>query len=110
MELTLDFHHSCEVYSEEQYDPLSIMIQPTDAVELCDFDLVNDARWKAMSEDAVKSVCGRGVGSTWSSLPALCPSSLDAGLVSNDLEQQLRALILQHRMVSLGFLWPLVRS
>ena len=76
------------------------MIQPTDTVELCDFDLVNDARWKAMSEDAVKSVCGRGVGSTWSSLPALCPSSLDAGLVSNDLEQQLRALVLQHRMVS----------
>ncbi|KAK2191243.1 hypothetical protein NP493_55g07029 [Ridgeia piscesae] len=71
--------------------------QPTDAVELCDFDLVNDARWKAMSEDAVKSVCGHSVNVTWPCHPPLCPSSLDAGLVSNDLERELRALILQHR-------------
>ena len=80
-----------------------VVFQPTDVVQLCDFDLVNEAHWKAMSEDAVKSVCGRTVSVSWPSLPPLCPSALDAGLVSNDLEQQLRALILQHRRVSGNF-------
>ncbi|BFZ19803.1 hypothetical protein BsWGS_22842 [Bradybaena similaris] len=71
--------------------------QATDSVEVCHFDLQNEAHWKSMSRDAVLSVCGLGVCPLWPVPPPLCPSTLDAALVSNDLEQQLRVLVMEHR-------------
>jgi centrosomal protein CEP76 len=32
--------------------------QPSDRVDVCQFDLPNKSLWKAMSEDAIRSVCG----------------------------------------------------
>ncbi|KAL5022137.1 hypothetical protein ScPMuIL_001292 [Solemya velum] len=70
--------------------------QPSDAVEVCVFNLQDESRWKGMSHDAIRSVCGMGSG-TWPPLPPLCASSVDSSLVSNDLEQQLRVLVVEHR-------------
>ncbi|KAK3086421.1 hypothetical protein FSP39_018251 [Pinctada imbricata] len=71
--------------------------QPTDFVEVCQFDLQNEAHWKSMSQDALLSVCGVGASPLWPSLPPLCSSTLDPALASNDLEQQLRVLVYEHR-------------
>ncbi|XP_064610638.1 centrosomal protein of 76 kDa-like isoform X2 [Liolophura sinensis] len=73
--------------------------QPSNAVEVCEFELEDQARWKAMSQDAVLSVCGPGAVPHWPAFPSLCVSRLDAALVSNDLEQQLRVLVTSHRQV-----------
>ncbi len=77
-----------------------IFYQPTDSVELCIFDLHDEALWKAMSEDAILSVCEDGSSPVWPSLPPLCASTLDPGLISNDLELQLRMLVVDYRQVS----------
>ncbi|CAL1548119.1 unnamed protein product [Lymnaea stagnalis] len=71
--------------------------QPSDSVEVCQFNLHNEAHWKAMSRDAIISVCGPGACPTWPVPPPLSPSPLDTVLVSNDLEQQLRILVIEHR-------------
>ncbi|XP_048752411.1 centrosomal protein of 76 kDa-like [Ostrea edulis] len=71
--------------------------QPSDSVEVCKFNLSNEADWKSMSQDAILSVCGPGVSPTWPTMPPLCSSSLDPSLVSNDLEQQLRVMVYEHR-------------
>eukprot|EP00105_Crassostrea_gigas_P015727 XP_011432820.1 PREDICTED: centrosomal protein of 76 kDa-like [Crassostrea gigas] len=71
--------------------------QPSDSVEVCKFNLKNEADWKSMSQDAVLSVCGPGASLAWPSMPPLCCSSLDSALVSNDLEQQLRVMVYEHR-------------
>ncbi|CAG5134305.1 unnamed protein product [Candidula unifasciata] len=71
--------------------------QATDSVEVCHFDLQNEAHWKSMSRDAVLSVCGSGVCPLWPVPPPLCPSTLDAALVSSDLEQHLKVLVMEHR-------------
>lgn len=75
------------------------LLQPTDMVHLCVFDVNDGSRWKAMSDDAVRSVCDAGVNPDWPSFPPLCASPLDAALVSNELEHELRSLIAQHRRV-----------
>ena len=67
--------------------------QVTDVVSMCEFDLPNSAHWKAMSEDAISSLCG----AHGPKLPPLCAPSLDFHLASNDLEEELRALIVQRR-------------
>ena len=57
-----------------------------------------------MSEDAIQSVCGAGQCSVWPTLPPLCSSTLDAALISNDMEQELRVLVLEHRRVGVSLL------
>jgi len=52
-----------------------------------------------MSDDALRSVCDAGVNPDWPSFPPLCASPLDAALVSNELEHELRSLVTQHRRV-----------
>ncbi|XP_077455829.1 centrosomal protein of 76 kDa [Stigmatopora argus] len=71
--------------------------QPSDAVELCVFDLQNQSRWKAMSEEALMSVSVSGSASSLPPLPPLSSSSLDAVAVSNQLELEMKHLISEHR-------------
>ncbi|ELT93283.1 hypothetical protein CAPTEDRAFT_130762 [Capitella teleta] len=71
--------------------------QPLDSVEVCQFHLRDEALWKAMSEDAIASVCGPGSSPLFPQPPPLCANSLDAALVSNSIEQELRALVTEHR-------------
>ncbi|XP_065675020.1 centrosomal protein of 76 kDa-like isoform X1 [Hydra vulgaris] len=71
--------------------------QPTDAINMCSFDIHNQAHWKSMSFDAIKSVCGRGLMPDIAPLVHLIPSSLDVILKSNELENELRAMVFQHR-------------
>ncbi|CAH1779275.1 unnamed protein product [Owenia fusiformis] len=71
--------------------------QGTDTIGACQLDLHNQSHWKAMSADAIRSVCGMGNIPTWPTLPPLCASNLDSALLSNDLEVELRALVDQHR-------------
>ncbi|XP_023185960.1 centrosomal protein of 76 kDa isoform X1 [Xiphophorus maculatus] len=71
--------------------------QPSDAVELCVFDFQNQSRWKAMSEEALKSVCAPGSTASLPPLPPLCAPSLDPAEVSNHLELEMRFLVTEHR-------------
>ncbi|XP_071495438.1 centrosomal protein of 76 kDa-like [Diadema antillarum] len=80
--------------------------QPTDKVELCYFDLHDSSLWKAMSADAISSVCGPSNVSHWPNIPPLVPSSFDHALVSNELELELRALTVDHRKdIGLTSVW-----
>ena len=58
-----------------------------------------------MSEDAITSVCGPGASPQWPMPPPLSASTLDTALVSNDLEQQLRVIVTEHRRVSYYVGW-----
>ena len=78
-------------------------MQAVDTVEMCQFKLLNEALWKAMSSDALRSVCGEVAIDNWPTPTPLCISDLDAPLISNDLEHQLRALLVEHRRVSLCY-------
>ena len=69
--------------------------QPSDAVELCSFELYNQSQWKLMAEDAIRSVCDGGLAQ-WPVPPPLCANQLDAAVASNDLEHQLRMLVTEH--------------
>ncbi|XP_034071721.1 centrosomal protein of 76 kDa isoform X2 [Gymnodraco acuticeps] len=71
--------------------------QPSDAVELCVFDFQNQSRWKAMSQEALKSVCAPGSTTSLPPLPPLCAPSLDPAAASNQLELELRSLVSEHR-------------
>ncbi|KAM4735064.1 centrosomal protein of 76 kDa [Anableps anableps] len=71
--------------------------QPSDAVELCIFDFQNQSRWKAMSEEALKSVCAPGSTTSLPPLPPLCAPSLDPAEASNHLELEMRFLVSEHR-------------
>lgn len=75
------------------------MLQSSDLVETSIFDFSEEARWKPMSSDAIRSVCRKGSMTSWPSLPPLVGPSLDAALVSNDLEHELRSLVYEHRRV-----------
>lgn len=80
--------------------------QAVDSVETSVFDLYDQSRWKQMSEDTIRSVCTLGSMPTWPTIPPLCANPLDASLASNDLEQQLRALVTEHRRdQGLGTTW-----
>ncbi|KAI1894100.1 hypothetical protein AGOR_G00112350 [Albula goreensis] len=74
--------------------------QPSDAVELCVFDLRNGSRWKAMSQEAIHSVCALGSTTT------LCASPLDPAAASNQLELEMRHLVVEHRKdLGLATVW-----
>ncbi|XP_029360196.1 centrosomal protein of 76 kDa isoform X1 [Echeneis naucrates] len=80
--------------------------QPSDAVELCVFDFQNQSQWKAMSEDALKSVCSQGSTTSSPLLPPLCAPSLDPMSSSNQLELELRYLVSEHRKdLELATVW-----
>ncbi|WAR13635.1 CEP76-like protein [Mya arenaria] len=80
--------------------------QPTENVEVCQFNLRDEARWKSMSHDAIMSVCASGSTPLWPQFPPLSSSSIDPALASNDLEQQLRILVTEHRRdMGLTTLW-----
>lgn len=76
--------------------------QPSDAVELCLFDLQNQSLWKAMSEEALKSVCSPGSSTSLPPVPPLTAPSLDPASASNQLELEMRFLISEHRT----WTWP----
>ncbi len=61
--------------------------------------LQNQSRWKAMSEEALKSVCAPGSTTSLPPLPPLCAPSLDPAAASNQLELEMRYLISEHRKV-----------
>ncbi|XP_061450865.1 centrosomal protein of 76 kDa isoform X1 [Rhineura floridana] len=71
--------------------------QPTDAVEVCAFDLHDESKWKPMSGEAIKSVCSPGATTALPPFPPLCASTIDAAAASNELELQLRVLAVEHR-------------
>ncbi|XP_063342348.1 centrosomal protein of 76 kDa isoform X2 [Pelmatolapia mariae] len=80
--------------------------QPSDAVELCVFDFQNQSRWKAMSEEALKSVCAPGSTTSLPPLPPLCSPSLDPAAASNQLELEMRYLVSEHRKdLDLATVW-----
>ncbi|XP_072317230.1 centrosomal protein of 76 kDa [Eucyclogobius newberryi] len=80
--------------------------QPSDAVELCIFDFQNQSRWKAMSEEALKSVCAPGSSTSLPPVPPLTAPSLDPAAVSNQLELEMRFLISEHRKdLDLATVW-----
>lgn len=61
--------------------------------------LQNQSRWKAMSEEALKSVCAPGSTTSLPPLPPLCAPSLDPADASNQLELEMRYLVSEHRKV-----------
>ncbi|XP_043364068.1 centrosomal protein of 76 kDa isoform X3 [Dermochelys coriacea] len=71
--------------------------QPSDAVEVCVFDLHNESKWKPMSGEAIKSVCSPGATTSLPPFPPLCASTIDAAVISNEIELQLRILVSEHR-------------
>nr|XP_034981273.1 centrosomal protein of 76 kDa isoform X2 [Zootoca vivipara] len=80
--------------------------QPTDAVEICAFDLHDESKWKPMSGEAIKSVCSPGATTALPHFPPLCASSVDAAVTSNELELQLRMLVVEHRKdLGLSTVW-----
>ncbi|XP_068860494.1 centrosomal protein of 76 kDa isoform X2 [Aphelocoma coerulescens] len=80
--------------------------QPSDAVEVCVFDLHNESKWKPMSGEAIKSVCPPGATSSVPPFPPLCASTVDAAVTSNEIEVQLRVLVSEHRKdLGLSTVW-----
>lgn len=65
---------------------------------LC-LSLQNQSRWKAMSEEALKSVCAPGSTTSLPPLPPLCAPTLDPAAASNQLELEMRYLVSEHRKV-----------
>ncbi len=74
--------------------------QPSDAAELCVFDFTDGSRWKAMSEEAVRSVCAPGSTSSLPLTPPLCSTSVVPNEASNQLELEMRYLLAEHRKVA----------
>ncbi|XP_062986597.1 centrosomal protein of 76 kDa isoform X1 [Elgaria multicarinata webbii] len=80
--------------------------QPSDAVEVCAFDLHDESKWKPMSGEAIKSVCSPGATTALPPFPPLCASAIDAAAASNELELQLRILVAEHRKdLGLATVW-----
>ncbi|XP_076016712.1 centrosomal protein of 76 kDa [Genypterus blacodes] len=80
--------------------------QPCDSVDLCVFDFQNQSRWKAMSEEALKSVCAPGSTTSLAPLPPLCAPSVEPAAASNQLELEIRSLVSQHRKdLELATVW-----
>ncbi|XP_065524023.1 centrosomal protein of 76 kDa isoform X2 [Lathamus discolor] len=80
--------------------------QPSDAVEVCVFDLHDESKWKPMSGEAIKSVCPPGSTSSVPPFPPLCDSTIDAPVASNEIELQLRLLVSEHRKdLGLSTVW-----
>lgn len=74
--------------------------QATCNVDTCVFRLTDQSKWKAMSVDAIASVNTPGLVLNAPIMPELMANTLDPVALSNDLERQMRALIVQHRKVN----------
>ncbi|CAF1509539.1 unnamed protein product, partial [Rotaria sordida] len=72
-------------------------VQPTCNVDTSVFRLTDQSKWKAMSVDAIASVNTPGLVLTAPMMPHLMSNTLDPVALSNDIEKQIRALIIQHR-------------
>jgi hypothetical protein len=68
-------------------------------VETCVFRLSDQAKWKGMSPDGIASVTTPDLVMTTPVMPHLMGNTLDPVALSNDLEKEMRALIIQHRKV-----------
>ncbi|CAL8286910.1 unnamed protein product [Merluccius merluccius] len=80
--------------------------QPSDAVPLCVFDFQNASRWKAMSEEALRSVCAPGATTSLPPVPHLAAPSLQPAAASNQLELEMRFLLSEHRKdLDLATVW-----
>ncbi|XP_078071809.1 centrosomal protein of 76 kDa isoform X1 [Mustelus asterias] len=80
--------------------------QPSDNVELCNFNLSDESKWKSMSAEAIKSVCAPGSSISLPPFPPLCAPVTDGAAASNEIELVLRNLISEHRKdLSLNTLW-----
>ncbi|XP_066039972.1 centrosomal protein of 76 kDa isoform X2 [Chamaea fasciata] len=80
--------------------------QPSDAVDVCVFDLHDESKWKPMSGEAIKSVCPPGSTSSVPPFPPLCASTIDAAVTSNEIEVQLRILVSEQRKdLGLSTVW-----
>ncbi len=64
------------------------------------FDFTDGSRWKAMSEEAVRSVCAPGSTSSLPLTPPLCSTSVVPNEASNQLELEMRYLLAEHRKVA----------
>ncbi|MGH0150006.1 UNVERIFIED_CONTAM: hypothetical protein FKN15_026351 [Acipenser sinensis] len=71
--------------------------QPSDAVELCEFDFHDESKWKAMSEEAIMTVCARGSTTSLPPFPPLCASVIDSAAASNEIELEIRNMVSEHR-------------
>lgn len=80
--------------------------QPSDAVELCEFDFHDESKWKAMSEEAIMTVCARGSTTSLPPFPPLCASVIDSAAASNELELEIRNMVSEHRKdLGLATVW-----
>lgn len=82
------------IYSHENFFANS---QPTDIVETCNFNISDAAKWKPMSHEAIRSVCGSNAPGFPPIAPLLSPA-LDPALVSSQMEAELRTLVVEHRL------------
>uniref|UniRef100_A0A8C5GID0 Centrosomal protein of 76 kDa n=1 Tax=Gouania willdenowi TaxID=441366 RepID=A0A8C5GID0_GOUWI len=98
--------HYCTVGCVFNHQTFLANCQPSDAVELCVFDFQVESRWKAMSKEALKSVCAPGSTTSLPPLPPLCAPSLDPAAASNMLELEMRYLVSEHRKdLDLATVW-----
>ena len=70
-------------------------------MDACAFRLTDQSKWKAMSPDAIASINTPGHVLTTPIMPHLMGNTLDSVALSNDIEKQIRALIIQHRKVEI---------
>ncbi|KAJ8288504.1 hypothetical protein COCON_G00011630 [Conger conger] len=93
-------------YLHRPIDPDAPPLAPSPSPQLCVFDLRDGSRWKAMSEEALRSVCAPGSTTSLPPLPALCASHLDPAATANQLELELRHLVAEHRKdLGLATVW-----
>lgn len=72
-------------------------IQSLPDVDTCSFNVRDQSKWKAMSEDAINTVTSRSHVTTIPNAPSLCKPSWDASLVANDLESELKLILVRFR-------------
>ena len=64
--------------------------QPSDVIEGCSYNFMNDRAWKAMDSSILMAI--RHVDAV-----PLCPPTLDVTAVSNAIQEELKAHIASHR-------------
>lgn len=72
-------------------------IQSLPNVETCSFNLRDQSKWKAMSEDAISTVTSRQHITTLPHPIQLCKTQWDSVLLANDLENELKLILITFR-------------
>lgn len=81
-------------------------IQSLPNVDTCSFRLKDQSKWKSMSEDALMTVCSQNFITSIPFVPALSQNMIDASLIANDLERQLKGLVaMQRNEIGLTTTW-----